>query len=131
MAKLNNTGAASTGAATEKKFVSVGGANATESTLRFIRPSELAENGIKGEVLEGVFVEALPNQLDSSKLDYKFQTEDGQTVIINGTGSLSYRMKSVTPGTLTKVIYNGKEKIKKGKMAGREAHSFDVLIAAE
>jgi hypothetical protein len=40
-------------------------------------------------------------------------------------------MKSVAPGTLVKLIYNGKETITKGRMAGKAAHSFDVQVEAE
>ncbi len=113
--------------AATKTFKSVTG----ESTLEFIRPSQLAEEGFTGQVLEGVYLGAIPNQLDSSKWDYKFETGEGKTVIVNSTGSLAYKMKEVSVGSLVQLIYKGKDEIKKGARAGKMAHNFDVLVAQE
>lgn len=97
--------------------------------LEFIRPSKLFEDGVKGLILEGEFVGKVPNSFDESKSDFKFKTEDNRTVIINSSGSLAYRMRDIEPGTLLQVHYNGKEEIKSGKMKGKQAHNFDVLVA--
>jgi hypothetical protein len=70
--------------AEQKKFKSVTG----EAGLRFIRPRTLAEEGITGEVLEGIYVGPVQNQLDPAKNDYKFETGT-ETVIVNSTGSLA------------------------------------------
>lgn len=111
--------------AAQKVFKSVTG----ESSLTFIRPSELAEQGVTGVILEGLYLGTSPNQLDSSKSDYKFESTDGNTVIVNSTGSLAYKMKKVEIGSLVRLIYNGKEEIKKGNKAGKLAHNFDVQVA--
>lgn len=110
----------------ERKFKKVTG----ETSLRFIRPSQLAEDGITGEILEGVYLGSVPNQLDPEKNDYKFETET-ETVIVNSTGSLAYKMKSIPVGSLVRLNYLGKEPIKNGRMAGKPAHNFEVLVAEE
>lgn len=101
------------------------------SGLRFIRPSELAKDGVTGEILEGVYIEALPNQIDAGKLDYKFETADGEIVVLNGAGNLARQMEAVTPGTLVRINYSGKQMIKSGPRKGKEAHNFLVLVESE
>ena len=97
--------------------------------ITFVRPSQLAEEEFTGTILEGTFVEALANHYDETKLDYKFEKEDGAVVIINGAGNLGFRMKTISPGTYCQVNYEGKKEIAKGKMKGKLSHSFDVLVA--
>jgi hypothetical protein len=105
---------------------------AASDSIEFIKPSDLANAGTKGEILTGTFVEGIQNQFNKDKLDYKFKREsDGATVVINSTGSLSYQMRNVIPGTLCQVLYNGKETITKGPMKGKEAHNFKVNVAVE
>tara|TARA_B100000029_G_scaffold180448_1_gene178120 strand:- start:423 stop:794 length:372 start_codon:yes stop_codon:yes gene_type:complete len=96
--------------------------------LTFIRPSKLAEDNVNGVILEGTFIESLPNPFDNEKLDFKFSDlKSGSTVIINGAGNLGYQMKSIPEGSNVQVAYNGKKAIKAGKMKGRMAHDFLVL----
>lgn len=97
--------------------------------IRFVRPSELANEAFTGVVVEGEFVEAVPNPLDDTKNDFKFVTEEGETVIVNHSGSLAYRMKFVSPGDFCQVNYLGKSEIKSGRMKGKSAHNFEVLVA--
>lgn len=96
--------------------------------LEFIRPAKLAEDGITGVILEGVYVGTLPNKFNETKPDYKFQKENGDTVVLNSAGNLQYQMKAVSIGTLTQISYLGKQKITKGAMAGKESHNFEVLV---
>jgi hypothetical protein len=117
--------------------------NATESTgrkmksvsglegagIEFIRPSKLT--GPATLVREAVYTGSTPNNYDDKKLDYKFEDEDGKTILINGAGNLGAQMSKVDIGSIVTVEYRGKQKIKKGKMAGKEAHNFNVLVAAE
>lgn len=98
------------------------------SNLEFIRPSKLTDEDVNKVLVEGLFIESLPNHFDNSKLDFKFEKEDGSAVILNGAGNLGYRMKSVSPGQLVQITYQGKQEIQNGKMKGRKAHNFDVLI---
>jgi hypothetical protein len=98
------------------------------SSIEFIRPSQLTEEDNGRVVLEGVFIETLPNHYDDTKVDYKVEKEDGSMAVINGAGNLGYRMKSISPGDLVQITYEGKQEITNGKFKGRAAHSFDVLI---
>lgn len=103
------------------KFESVGAGN-----VQFISAGKLEGPGL---VLEGTFIEALPNAFDQNKRDYKFETEEGKIVVLNGTGQLAHRMKLVKEGDLVQIEYLGKQKISKGVMKGKEAHNFDVRVA--
>lgn len=96
--------------------------------LTFIRPAQLAEEDVKGVILEGTYLESLPNPFDNEKLDFKFSDlKKGNTVIINGAGNLGYQMRDISEGSVVQVSYNGKKEIKAGKMKGRMAHDFYVL----
>ena len=109
----------------------------SENAIEFIRASKLAEQLEAGEIsegaaiAEGTFLEALPNPMNADKLDFKLETEDGKTIIINGAGNLGYGMKFVNPGDYIQVQYNGKQEIQKGNYKGRSAHNFTVLTAEE
>lgn len=103
--------------------------NKAEGGLEFIRPAELAKEGVTGVILEGEFQGTIPNHFDESKNDFKFRTDEGKTVIINHTGSLAYQLKEVEPGSIVQIEYKGKEALKSGKMKGKLAHQFGVLVA--
>ena len=96
-------------------------------SITFIRPSILATENRTGVIVEGTFVESLPNQFDKEKLDYKFTDEAGNMIVLNGAGNLSYKMKLVNAGDFVQISYNGKREIKSGKMKGIKAHNFEVL----
>ena len=98
------------------------------SSIEFIRPSKLAAEEVKGVILEGIFVESIPNHFEESKNDFKFEKEDGSTVILNAAGNLGYRMREVNPGDFCQITYNGKLPIENGKMKGKLAHSFEVMV---
>ena len=100
-----------------------------ESAVNFIRPSKLHEEGVTGVVVEGTFIEAIQNHFEPNKLDYKFEKEDGTTVILNGAGNLTYRMSKVMVGDYVQISYDGMQEIKNGKMKGRKSHNFSLLIA--
>ena len=100
-----------------------------EKSIEFVRPSKLAAEEFTGVVLEGTFIESLPNHYDETKLDFKFEKEHGTIIVVNGAGNLGYRMKSVSPGDYCQISYNGKQEITSGKMKGKAAHNFEVLIA--
>jgi len=100
------------------------------STLTYIRPSKLAEEGVTGTIVEGVFVAAVDNDM-TGKQDFKFELANGNLVVLNGAGNLAYQMKNVTPGALTRIDYLGKSVIKSGPREGKEAHGFKVMIAED
>ena len=93
--------------------------------IEFIRPSKLEKPGV---LVEATFVESLPNSFDSNKLDYKFSSEKGKTIILNGAGNLGYQMDRVNAGDFVQIRYEGKKKIETGKMEGLMAHNFKVLV---
>lgn len=117
--------------------------------LVFVRPSDLARANFTGVVAEGTFDEAITNQFNEEKDDFKivadtsfiikgedskgekYETEvsKGDTVVVNGAGNLGYLMKEVSPGTLCQISYQGKNEIKKGPRKGTLAHSFEVLYS--
>ena len=102
-------------------------AGASLGSITFIRPSKLAEDGKTGIILEGTYVESLPNQFNKDKLDYKFTDEKGGMIVLNGAGNLGFKMKNVNAGDFVQISYNGKKEIKSGKMKGIKAHNFEVL----
>ena len=98
---------------------------AGESNITFVKPSQLTG----GEKFEGKFIEALPNNFDETKNDYKLIDDSGNTIILNSCASLNNQMGRVTPGSYVLVEYSGKIVLEKGKMAGKEAHNFIVSVA--
>ena len=99
-----------------------------DSSLTFVKPSKLGEEDRNKVLVEGTFVEATPNYFDESKSDYKFETAEGNFVVVNNAGNLGYRMKNVSPGELVQLTYLGKNPIENGKMKGKLAHNFDVMV---
>ena len=102
-------------------------AGSSLGSITFIRPSQLAEENRTGVVVEGTYVESIPNQFDDKKSDYKFTDEKGSMIIINGAGNLGFKMKNINAGDYVQISYNGKKEIAKGKMKGTMAHNFEVL----
>jgi len=113
--------------ANTRVFKQVGIAAENAKPIRFIRPGELASSGTTGLILEGVYLGAVPNPM-TEKDDYKFET-DSEILVINGNGSLKYKLSLVNIGDIVQVSYLGKEKITKGANAGKSAHSFNVAVA--
>ena len=105
--------------------------------IEFLRPKELAleiDEGIReagAPILEGTFVDSMPNKFNASKLDFKFETEDGRTIIVNGAGNLGYNMKLVNVGDYVQVLYHGKKEATSGTYAGTPMHQFEVLTAED
>lgn len=95
--------------------------------ITFIRPSKL--EGPQTLVSEGLYLGSTPNNFDDDKSDYKFENADGTVCVINGAGNLGYQMGKVAVNSIVTVHYKGKQKIKKGKLAGKESHNFEVLTA--
>ncbi len=100
-----------------------------DTTVTFIRPSELQKNGTTGVIVEGVFIEAIKNHYNEDKNDYKFEKEDGSIVIVNAGGNLGFKMSKVTVGDYVQLSYEGMKEIKNGKMKGKKSHTFSLLIA--
>lgn len=112
---------------TTRVFKQVGSNSADGKPIRFIRPGELAESGTTGLILEGIYLGPVANEM-TGKDDYKFETDD-ELVVINGNGSLRYKLNLINVGDLVQISYLGKEKLTKGAKAGKSAHSFNVAVA--
>lgn len=103
--------------------------------IEFLRPKELnleIEEGIResgSAIVEGTFIDSMPNRYNPAKLDFKFETEDGKTVIINGGGNLGYNMKLVNVGDYVQIRYFGMKEATGGTYAGTPMHQFEVLTA--
>jgi hypothetical protein len=105
---------------------STGGAQ--DGTLTFVRPSKLAEDGVKGVVAEGIYEGTLPSKFDN-KTDFKIRKENGDLIIVNGTSSLQKQMAKVATGAYVRINYKGLQKLTMGKAAGKMSHSFIVEVA--
>ena len=115
---------------------------ATTGTLKF--KSTSSSNSIEflsaskmevGQTVQGEYVEALPSRFDDKKKDIKLEEVDnngnktGKTIVLNAAGNLGARMANISLGSLVQIVYLGQSTIKKGRMAGKKAHNFDVLTA--
>lgn len=118
---------------TERKFKKVlGGSDADAGkggNVKFIRPKQLAEEGVTGVVAEGIYQGTTPNNFDDAKNDFKVLAEDGTLLILNSTGSLANQLAAVEEGSYVRISYQGMQAMKKGRMAGKQAHSFIVEVA--
>lgn len=126
MSETTNTGT------TERKLVTVNGrsgsAEAQDGELNFVRPSKLTDADIGRTVAAGVYEGNLPNKFDDTKLDYKIRASNGDLTIVNSCGSIASQMAKIEVGTYVELLYKGKAPIKTGKMQGKPAHSFVVLM---
>lgn len=95
--------------------------------LTFVRPSQLAKDGVTGVVASGIYLGKVENKFDADKSDYKVDGEDS-LYILNAAGSLDKQMSMITEGQYIEVHYNGKQEIATGKLAGKSVHNFQVLV---
>lgn len=114
-----------TGTETARKMKSVSGLEG--AGIEFIRPSKLEGPGTI--INEALYIGSSANNFDEEKLDYKFETEDGKTLVVNGAGNLPYQMAKVPVNSVVTIEYKGKQEIKKGKLKGKLSHNFNVLVA--
>jgi hypothetical protein len=106
--------------ALEFKPVSTAGSNVT-----FVRAASLEKGAVAAE---GIYAGSSPNTFNKEKLDYRIEDlkDSSKLTVVNGAGNLGYQMQSVQPGDIVRITYNGKTKITKGPMIGKESHSFIV-----
>lgn len=112
---------------TEKKLKSVLDTG-TGGNIKYIRAAELSEQNITGVVAEGIYEGTLPNRFDEGKSDFKVKSTDGTLLVLNHAGSLANQLNRVSAGSYVRISYAGKQPMKKGKMAGKLAHSFNVEV---
>lgn len=112
-----------------KTFKKVGLRDANSPGLRFIRPKQLADDGITGVVAQGIYAGTTPNTFEPTRNDYKLTEDDGGTVILNANGSLNKQMAKVAEGSYVRISYSGMQKIESGKLKGKSVHNFIVEVA--
>ena len=89
----------------------------------FIGPKEMKE----GQELEGTYRGTFTvDGKFGPQLVHKLDTTDG-LIGINGNGMLNKKLAQVSEGTAVTIVYNGEEKIKKGKFKGSSAYQFSVF----
>jgi hypothetical protein len=93
--------------------------------IKYVSASRLAKGDI---AVEGIYIGTQPNTLEPTKLDFRFEDRKDRSkiTVVNQAGNLKTRMQAVNPGDLIQVVYMGKEKVTKGKLAGKEVHQFEL-----
>jgi hypothetical protein len=81
----------------------------------------------KGQSIEGTYAGSYENKKFGNTV-HKVRTAAGLVALPNAT-QLNNALKGITEGTKLVIVYNGKNQIKTGKFAGKEAHAFDVFAA--
>ena len=76
-------------------------------------------------IIEGVYKKTFQGKFG---LQHEFIVGNDKKVV-NGFGALNFKLQDVQPNTLVRVVYNGKGKLTKGKMAGRDFHDCKVFVA--
>lgn len=87
-------------------------------------PSAVARTLESGGSIRGVYAGKYTDAT-YNKTIYKVRTEEG-LVALNSATQLDNLMTKVPEGAEVKITYNGKNTIKSGKYAGKQAHSFSV-----
>lgn len=84
------------------------------------------KNLSKGDVVQGEFLKSYTGKYG---LNYTLRTATGVETL-NGCGSLDKQLETAAPraGDILRITYGGKETIKNGPMAGKDAHQYAVQI---
>jgi len=79
----------------------------------------------KGQVLvEGTFVREFEGKYGKQ---YEYMQDNGEVIVLNGSGQLKYKMDFVKEDSKVKVIYDGEIMLESGVMKGKMAHQFVVM----
>jgi hypothetical protein len=88
---------------------------------KYVGTTENKYNEVKPNFVVEILETFLKNKLVEKDL------VEGTHLVLNTTGMLDKAMSNVAPGTLLQITYKGTNAIEKGKFAGKEAHSIEVL----
>jgi len=97
---------------------------------QFVRYGDLTEGDV---VVEGSYLERRPSNFSTEedpKFDHVFEMTDGSTKVLNSCSELNYKLDLVDFGTVTRVVYSGKETVN-GKKGVFNVHRFQVDIEGE
>lgn len=80
----------------------------------------------KGTKLDGYFNGFSTDQTYNTE-EVRLSDADGNETILKSCAALKARLSKIEIGSPVRLVYNGKEIIKKGPRKGKEAYSWDVL----
>lgn len=60
-------------------------------------------------------------------IQYEFEKDNGDIVVLNSAGHLNYKMDFISEGMKVKIIYDGVSILENGPMKGKSAHQFKVF----
>ena len=88
------------------------------------------------ETYEGKFglnhkFEATSDLVTTNNKDEKVAINEGDLVIINGSGMLNSKLSRVAAGSEVLIEYLGEEAIKNGNFKGKNAHIVDISVAVD
>ena len=91
-----------------------------------------------GDLFIGKFADQYTDEKYNKEV-YVFDVEEctfnadlaGKQLALNEMGMFSKAMEKVSKGEFIQFTYNGKDQIEKGKFAGKEAHTCEVLVLEE
>lgn len=118
---------ANAAASTGTKAVQFRPVSTVKGDITYVSASKLKKGDI---AVTGIYAGTQPNTMEPTKLDFRFENQEDRKkiTVLNGAGNLKTRMSDVNPGDLIQVVYQGKEKVTKGKLAGKEVHQFSLNI---
>lgn len=108
------------------KFRQVGG---NRKFISYMKDNKLLHE--KGDILiEGKYIGRTPTEDNYGHHGFDFYTgPNDPTVTLSYAGSLQYIMENyVNEGDNCQVVYDGQEKLSKGKYKGKMSHQFKVFI---
>lgn len=81
----------------------------------------------KGDTLQGLYQGAVESKNYPGTFSHKLRTAEG-LVGISGCAQLNRLLTEIPNGTEVQIVYKGKETIKTGLSAGKQAHGFQVAV---
>lgn len=90
------------------------------SMSNFVKYEECKPEAV---IAEGFFMGSIPGKFGEN---YLVDNEDGTQKVLPSSGHLNYLVSTLSKGDYIQVTYMGKEVMKKGKFAGKSAHTFKV-----
>lgn len=94
----------------------IGGKRSYPKPAQFEPGDTMVEGKFRGE-LNGMY-----------GIQYEFEDDKGEIIVLSSWGQLKYKMSFVTVGDTVKVQYEGKEEMPSGPYKGQGVHQFTVMV---